>query len=141
MTKNLELNIFPDIELNKKQRFKFWFTETDFYKWTITGMGSIISFFGVLSAKYIKGRNDDLHNVIKKVSKIDSRLSKVENSLIVNRTDGSKMGLSDYVQQISHKIDNHDIGEASALGLILEKIEKLESKHINYKNKQNEKQE
>jgi hypothetical protein len=79
--------------------------------WIATA-GVIIKFI----AKILKKKNETLEDLIQ-------RMETVEANLTVRRSDGSRQSLACYVQEINHKLDNKDKGDAGVVHLVLDDLD------------------
>lgn len=111
-------------EIRNIDKIKNWFTDVDLYKWALGLSGACIAFFSKISWNYLNNRNNKLDDLCKRVGKI-------ERNFLVSRSDGKTMTLNKCVVEIIHKLDNHEIGESSALQLILDEIKELRNEKKN----------
>jgi hypothetical protein len=101
--------------------------ETDFWKATSvtqTGIiGAISAWFLRASAKFLKRKNNTLNNLEEKMEKLEVRVSKIEEGMVVTKSDGRKVSLSKYVQDdVKHALDNNEKGIAGFMEVVLSKM-------------------
>lgn len=104
--------------------------ETDIYKTTtgltFAGLLAVCGFICRWIYNYVLKRDNDLKKVEKLIEKLQQRLDSIEEDLTVKKSDGTRVKLAEYVQDINHTLRNIDAGEAGAFQAILDKIDEKE---------------
>jgi hypothetical protein len=102
--------------------------ETDFWKATSitqTGIiGAVCAWLARISAKFLRRKNDTLNNLEEKMEKLESRVSQIEENMVVTKSDGQKVTLSKYVQDdVKHALDNNEKGIAGFMDIVLSRMD------------------
>jgi hypothetical protein len=111
-------------ETTTRRKITYLLTELDLYQWLLGVCSVVMGFFSKLTWDFFKKKNNNLNNLEKKFEKLDQRVSKIEEGMIVTKSDGHRVSLSKYVQDdVKHTLDNNVKGVAGFMEMQLQERE------------------